>query len=328
MAAKKKQTKGWKRVVKRIILLLIAVVVLGVAAFVGYSALKEEYTTTYTGYSATTGSISNALSFSGSLALVDNKTYTAASDATIKQVYVSAGDKVKEGDKLIRLSGGEIIKADFDGTVNTLDVEKDDNVSAGDTLCQLADFDNMTVSVRVDEYDIRSVHVGDECKVTVTSSEESFMSTISKINYISSSSGNVAYYSATCDVAVEEGVYPGMQVSVTIPQESAENVVVLKADALSFDETNQAYVMMYNAAQELERVDVEVGVSNGNYVEIKSGVKSGDTVYAELKTPAMSEMALLMTQMMGGNRVMAPQGQRQYNRENGTAPSGFGGGRP
>lgn len=325
--AGKKQKKGWRRVLRRIITTVIVLGVLALAAFIGINSLRAEYTITYTGYNATIGSISNSLSFSGSMALVDSKTYTASSAATVKQVYVAPGDRVAKNDKLIKLSNGEVIKADFDAVVNTVDVAGDDEVAAGEQLCQIADFDHMTVSVRVDEYDIRDVQVGQECTVTITATEQTFPSTIGKINYISSSTGNVAYYTATCDVTVTDGIYPGMQATVTVPQESAENVVVLKADALSFDETNSAFVYMYDEAGELARANVEIGVSNGNYVEIRSGVKAGDTVYVEVKETSASRMAQMMSSMFGSQNVRPGQGsqRQQWREQNGGGPGGFGG---
>ena len=75
-----------------------------------------------TGYTASIGSISNALSFSGSLSLIDSQTYAAETDATVRTVYVQAGDQVQTGDKLVRLSGGGTVKATFDGRVNSVKV--------------------------------------------------------------------------------------------------------------------------------------------------------------------------------------------------------------
>ena len=118
----------------------------------------------------------------------------------------------------------------------------------------------------------------------------------------------MAYYTAVAYVDVDEGVYPGMQTTVTIPQEEAENVVILKMDALSFDETNSAYVYMYNDAGALEEVPVEVGVSNGNYVEIKSGLSEGDEVYVEAKVEAAaSGLSGLLSGLFGGQQMNAPQ---------------------
>ena len=159
------------------------------------------------------------------------------------------------------------------------------------------------------EYDIADVSVGQRCTVTATATEQTFESEIASINYISASGGSVAYYSAVAYVTVGEGIYPGMQATVTIPQEEAENVVILKMDALSFDEANSAYVYMYNAEGVLEKVPVEVGVSNGNYVEIKSGLKDGDEVYVETEIETASGgLGGLMSGLFGTQQMTPPAG--------------------
>lgn len=303
---KKNRRRG--RILRKTIALVIVLALLGGAGWYAYSALKQEYTTTYDGYTATIGSISNALSFSGSLQLIDSASYAASSASTVRKIYVEAGANVTEGENLMRLSNGETIKAEFDGRVNAVSVAEGDEVSAGDALVQVADFTHMKVSFRVDEYDIADVAVGQACTVTATATERSFESTVASIDYISSAGGSVAYYAATALVDVDEGIYPGMQATVTIPQEEAQNVVVLKMDALSFDETNSAYVWMYGEAGELERVDVEVGVSNGNYVEIVSGVNEGDEVYVESKTEATENgVSGLLSGLFGSQQVTPPQ---------------------
>ena len=300
-----------KRVLRRIVGILILIIVLGGVGVYAWAKLRDQYTVTYDEYTATTGTISNSLSFTGSLALKDSKTYTASSGGTVRNVYVQNGDAVKKGDRLIRMSNGTLCTADFDATVNQVSVAVGDEVSAGDTLVQIADFAHMQVSFRVDEYDINDVAVGDACTVTATATEKTFTSAIDTINYISSSTGNVAYYTATANVNADGQVYPGMQVTVTIPQEEAKDVVILKADALSFSLENQAFVYKMKEDQTLEQTEVEVGVSNGNYVEIKSGLKSGETVYVESKTEE-NTLASMFSSMFG---------QQQFNRQNGTRNS-------
>ena len=335
-----------RHILRRILIALIVLALLAAGAYYAYLSLRQEYTVTYTGYTASTGSISNALSFSGSLQLIDNKTYTAGGDTTVRAVYVAAGDEVKAGDRLLRLANGETVKADFDGRVNTLSVGAGDSVAAGASLVQVADFTHMKVSIRVDEYDIANVSVGQACRVTATATEKQFATEIAAIDYISASSGNVAYYTATAYVDVDAGVYPGMQVTVTVPQEEAENVVVLSMNALSFDETNSAFVYVMDEEGVMTPNPVEVGVSNGSYVEIRGGVASGDTVYAETKVETgATGLAGLMQSMFGSQQIMPGAGNfNRQNRENmnrdfgnfdfgnmpggGTIPSGgFGGGR-
>ena len=325
-----------RRLARRILLLLILALVVAGAGWYAYSALKMEYTVTYDSYSATTGSISNSLSFSGNLSLVDSQTYTAASSSTVKKLYATAGDAVKADDRLARLSNGETVTADFDGRVNTVSVAEGDAVSQGDSLIQVADFAHMKVSFRVDEYDIGDIRVGMACTVTVTALEKQFASTVAAINYISSSTGNVAYYTATAYVDVDEGVLPGMQVTVTIPQEEAKDVVILKVDALSFDNTNQAYVWMKDDAGELEQVFVDTGVSNGNYIEITDGLSDGDEVYVEAEVEQASTN--LLAGLFGARQFNQPTGggnNRGGNmsgaggeRGNWSGTGGSGGNRP
>ena len=302
---KKAKTRG--RILRRIIVAILVLALLAGGVWIACRALKQEYSVTYQGYTATTGSISNTLSFSGNLSLVSSESYSASSASTVRTVYVSAGDEVNEGDKLVRLANGQTVEAGLDGRVNAVSVAEGDPVAAGAALVQVADFTHLKVQLRVDEYDVGSVHVGDACTVTATATEKTFESEIAAIDYISASGGSVAYYTATAYVDVDDGVYPGMQVTVSIPQEQAENVVILKEAALSFDADNSAYVWMYNDAGELERVDVEVGVSNGNYVEIVSGLSDGDEVYVEVEQEASSSGGLLAG-LFGSQQMNAPGG--------------------
>lgn len=321
----KRKRKWIRRVVWLAILALIGCGVY----FIGLPMLQSSVTTTYDTYTATTGSISNDLSFSGSFALKHSETLTASSAATVRAIYVSEGDSVASGDRIARLSDGETVKASIDGTVNTLDVAAGDEIAAGQQIAQIADFSTQSVSIRVDEYDIGEVSVGQACTVTATAQEQTFEAEISSINYVSQSTGNVAYYTATADVEVGEGIYPGMQATITIPRDSVENVVILKMDALSFDRTNQAYVWMKDENDELTQVNVQVGMDNGSYVEIVSGLKDGDTVYVEAEEEETGSGILSLFSGLQRNQFNPERGNRgNWNRDGGNAGGNNGGNAP
>ena len=315
----KKKKKGRKRkLVKRLIWTVIILLAVGIAVWSIYSKLRAEYKTTYDPYTATTGSISNSLSFTGSMQLIDSASYTASGEAKVKEIYVAEGDKVKKGDRLMRLSGGETIEAEFDGTVSSIDVEKGDEVKAEDSLITVADFDHMMVSVRVGESNIGQVSVGQSCRVTVSSAGATFDSKIEKIDHVSYSGNNVAYYTTKVlvDTSEAEGIWPGMQATVTVPLEEAENVTVLKMEALSTARDNTAYVYKEDENGEMVEVTVTVGVSNGNYVEIKDGVASGETVYkiAE-KEEELTGFEALVSGLFS-NRQVNRNSNRTWNRNN------------
>lgn len=317
---KKKKKSRKRKIVKRLIWTLVILLVVGVAVWSIYSKLRSEYKITYDPYTATTGSISNSLSFSGSMQLINSANYTASSDCKIKEIYVAEGDKVKEGDKLMRLSGGETIEAEFDGTVSSIDVEKGDEVKAEDSLITVADFDHMVVSVRVGESNIGQVAEGQSCRVTVSSAGATFESVIDKIDHVSYSGNNVAYYTTTVKVDASEtkGIWPGMQATVTIPLDEAENVTILKMEGLSTARDNTAYVYKEDENGEMVQVSVTVGVSNGNYVEIKDGINSGETVYkiAE-KEEEVTGLAALFSGLFTNRQVNRP------NRSNRNGDSGM-----
>ena len=76
--------------------------------------LNASATTTYNSYTATRGSISNSMSFSGSIGVVNDETMTSEAAATVRKIYVAEGEAVTAGQRLMRLSDGEVFKADFD----------------------------------------------------------------------------------------------------------------------------------------------------------------------------------------------------------------------
>jgi HlyD family secretion protein len=289
----------------------VILAILGGIGYLVYNKLRADYKVTYDPYTATTGSISNSLSFTGSMQLINSATYTASSETKVREINVSVGDKVKDGAKLIRLSDGTSIEAEFDGTVSAVNVAKGDEVKAEDSLITVADFDHMKVSVRVGESNISSVSVGQDCKVTVSSAGASFDAKIDEINYAEYTGNNVAYYTATVyvDTSATENIWPGMQATVTVTLEEAQDVTMLKNEALSTARDNTAFVYKENASGEMEQVEVTVGVSNGNYVEIKSGVTSGETVYkvAEKEEQA-SGLAGLFSGLFGNTQVNRPGG--------------------
>ena len=299
MNGTKKKSRRRRRVARLIALLVVLGLCAGAVWLFVLPDLRAAATTTYDQYTATTGTISNAMSFSGNVSVQNSETFTASAAGTVREIYVSAEQSVQAGDRLMRLSGGQTIEAGFDGSVNDISVEEGDEVAAGATLLQVVDFDNLRVSVRVDEYDISSLYVGQACSVNVTALDLTFDSQITHINRISASSGGTAYYTVTAEVTVADDVLPGMQVTVTIPEEEAVDAVILSKDALSFDASNNAYVLMLDESGQMTSVYVELGVDNDNYVEIVSGLEDGDVVYVVQETTSSSASGLLSA-LLGG----------------------------
>lgn len=311
-----KNRKKRKKVIRRLIAAAVILVVLGFAGFIVARKLQADYSVIYDPYTASIGTITNSLSYSGSMQLINNETYTASSATKVREVYVSQGDSVQEGDRLIRLNDGTTVTAAFSGTVNRIDVAKGDTVTKDQNLVQVTDYDNMRVTFRVGESDIQDVRAGQEVMITVSSIGARFSSAIDNIDYSTYTGNSVAYYTATVDVDTSgiSNIYPGMQATITIPQEEASNAVILKMDAITTAGDNTAFVYKQAEDGTMTEVPVTVGVSNGNYVEIRSGVSDGETVYA-VQEKEETSMTSILASLFGSQRVNAPQ-QNYRNRQN------------
>ena len=227
---------------------------------------------------------------------------------------------------MLRLSTGDTLKASFDGEVNSISVQVGDEVSGNTSLIQIVDFENMQVSMRVDEYSISNLKVGQACRITVTALGRTFDSQIAHINRIASGNGNTAYYTVTAELVVTSDVLPGMAATVTIPQDEAVDTVIINKSAVSVNRDNSAYVLMYDEQKVMQQVPVTVGLDNDNYVEITSGLKAGDVVYVEVQTKAETNNLLTtLFSSLGGGTDNRNNPRTQNNRQNRNDMNDFGG---
>ena len=161
------------------------------------------------------------------------------------------------------------------GSVYSVD-HSDDAATAVATLS--AD-EKMSVTISVDESDILSLELGQTVTVSVPSvSEDTFEGTLTEINRTSSSSGT---YSAVIELAKAEGMLSGMTASVSVRIEGVDDAILIPIEAVHKTSDGAYVYTSYNEEyQEYGgKVDVVTGLENSTYVEIKSGLSVGDTVY-------------------------------------------------
>ena len=273
-----KKKRKWLRWV--VLLLLAALAAAGVLML-----NRQTKSAAYTEVKTTEGSMTTYYNFDGLVRAPRRQTLTAAAAGTVRTVYVQQNQQVRKGERLYRLEDGETVKADISGEVTGLFISEGDVVTAGMTVAEIIDMDRLEVALDVDEYDVRAVTPGSAVTVTILASEETAESRISALNKNGTASGDLSYYTATAPLAGVQGAYPGMQVSAKVMREHAENAVLLRMDAVQFDEYNKPFVYMAQGAEEPARVPVEVGMSDGITCVITSGLRAGDTV---LKPSGMS----------------------------------------
>ena len=232
--------------------------------------------------------------------------------------------------ELLTIQHNGAVLSDMEGSVYSVDYTED-----GTAIATLSADETMSVTISVDESDILSLALGQEVTVTVNSvSEDAFAGTLTEINRTSSSSG---IYSAVVELPKAEGMLSGMTASVSVQIEGVENAILVPIDAV-YKTRDGAYVYT-SYDEELQeyggRVDVTTGLENSTYVEIKSGLNVGDTVYYTESGSSIFDMFGGMGMASGsitpGNMGGMPDMGNMPDFSGGQMPDfggGSGGGRP
>ncbi len=166
---------------------------------------------------------------------------------------------------------------------------------------------SMSVTITVDESDILSLEIGQQADITVSSvADDPFVGTVTEIDK-SAASG---YYTSEITLDKVKGMLPGMTADVDVRIQGEEDTVIIPVEALH--QTSTGYYVYTSYDAELEeyggRVDVTVGISNDDYVQIKSGLQPGDMVYYT-ETMTIFDLFNSMAGMSGsGNSGRNPNG--------------------
>ena len=304
------KSRVWQWTKRAVLLAVVAAVCLAGYSYIYPMAAGAEKTV-YASYTAQTGDIATTMSFNAQISAISTETLQNSGEATVNNIYVTQGQTVKAGDKILDLSNGETLKAGIDGTVNEIAVAKGDWLRRSQGLVQIVDFTQLQVDLSVDEYDVQKVYKGLPCTVTIISLGLDIETEIDHINLVSGSMGNVASYSATARLDAPENVLPGMAATVTIADEEALGVTTLEMAALSFHEDGTPYVLIRQADGSYQEREVETGLSDGMRVEIVSGVEPGETVWAVAGTEAAEDFSLgKLYASLVGQTVVIQEGER------------------
>ena len=195
----------------------------------------------------------------------------------------------------------------------------------------IASNDKATVSINVDELDITSVKTGQTAKITLDAIEgEEYEGTITSVSSEASSGSSSAKYPVEITFDKTDDMRIGMTASASISIDEAKDAVLIPVDALQEKGGKTFVYTQKDSDGNLSgEVEVETGLSNGNKVEISSGLESGDTVYY-LKTTSSSSSNSQQDMQggPGGNGGEAPSdmgGSGGPGGDGGEAPSDMGG---
>ncbi len=167
---------------------------------------------------------------------------------------------------------------DFDVTY-----DKDTDTLNQQTLLTMTNISSVYVPITISEEDILNVYIGQPASVSMSAFEDvTFDAQVDTISVEAARSG-AATVSYTVTVKYDgentRDMYEGMSAQTTLLQRVAKNVLYINNQTVTNKE-GIATVQKLDDAGNAVTVTVKTGFSNGQYVEIISGLEEGDTVLA------------------------------------------------
>ena len=214
---------------------------------------------------------------------LDKQTKNAADSLRAAELQMSSAEKT---------ISHYTIDAPISGTIVDKKVKAGDKLSANDTamqnLCTIYDMSYLEMKLNVDEMKIRALEVGQEVDITADAVPgETYKGVISSILVAGTTANGSTSYPVTVRIDDMGELLPGMNATAKITTASVKNVLALPNAAL----VRGSYVLVTkdspsaaNAETSMTAPDgyvyvkVTTGISDDDYIEVKSGLQEGDTI--------------------------------------------------
>lgn len=156
------------------------------------------------------------------------------------------------------------------------------NFNDGTTIATLADVDKMIFEGKVDESEVGKIKENLPLEITVGAIENKKFDAI--LDYIApkgvEENGAIQFeIKGTLKKNDTTFIRAGLSANASIILAKVDSVMALKEALVQFDpKTKDPFVEIETGDQEFERKDVELGISDGIFVEVKNGISKDDKI--------------------------------------------------
>ncbi len=209
-----------------------------------------------------------------------------------KQSYAAANkryDIVKTGTtKGFGNSANTQIRATVSGMVLEVPVEvgnqviEANNFNEGTTIAAIADVEKMIFEGKVDESEVGKIKENLPLEITVGAIENAVFDAV--LDYIApkgnAENGAIQFeIKGTLKKQDTTFIRAGLSANASIILGRADSVMAVKEALVQFDgKTKKPFVEVATGEQQFERRDLELGISDGIFVEVKSGIGKDDKI--------------------------------------------------
>mgnify|MGYP001821201153 FL=1 len=156
------------------------------------------------------------------------------------------------------------------------------NFNEGTSIASLADINKMIFEGKVDESEVGKIKEGLPLEITIGAIENKKFDAV--LDYIAPKgiveNGAIQFEIKGSLKSIDSTfIRAGLSANASIILEKEENVLAIREALVQYDrKTKQPFVELERGDQKFERKDIEVGISDGIFVQVKSGVAQEDKI--------------------------------------------------
>jgi multidrug efflux pump subunit AcrA (membrane-fusion protein) len=168
------------------------------------------------------------------------------------------------------------LRAPFDGIVTAVHVDVGE--SSNGVIVEMVDPDSLQVVLDVDEVDIGSIALGQQTRITLeTWPDRELNGQVVAVAPKSTMTSPLTSYEVHIDLDLDAvPVRSGMTANADLITASREDALLVPNDAIVADRAAGAYYVYRFDGQDVVKTEVRIGLRDGRYTEITSGLVEGD----------------------------------------------------
>lgn len=271
---------------KRKIMLILGIVVLiilsGAITFyigkqIGMNIDTSTTSTTIKEVTVGTQNIKKTLTSSGEIKSASTEKLELTTTRYFETMCVEADDIVKQGENILKYTNGTYFTAPYDLVISNYSVPEAGKKITSSNYIEVQNLKNLTVDLSISESEISNISLDQEVTITLTAdTSKTYTGKISKIDSIGTYASSGTTFLVEVSFENDGNAKIGMTASCTINIKELDNVIAIPINGVQIN-GDRKYVLVVNNG-EVQEVEIQTGLSNDEYVEIKSGLVGGETI--------------------------------------------------
>ncbi len=171
------------------------------------------------------------------------------------------------------------ISSPINGEILKIDLEPGEWAVATAPVITILDTSMLQMKGIIDEMDMPFVELGGKAIVTLDAlPEKQTEGTVTYISPVGTIQSGVVFYEATLELENIDGMFrDGMSATADVIVKESKDALLLPVGAISKEGGNY-YVTKILDDEQNEQIEIQVGLNDGRFMEILSGLKEGDEV--------------------------------------------------